>query len=450
MDPSGDGGAELTTTGLFCGSCGAQSSATAKFCSECGRRLTQASQPAEYKQVTVLFADVVHSMAIAAALDMERWREIMTVLVERSATVVHRYGGGTVDFTGDGIMAVFGAPVALEDHAIRACLAAVGVQEEAKRLAAEVQERDGVDLQVRVGLNSGEVIAGEIGSGSFGYTAIGEQMGMAQRMESVAPPGAVMLSASTARLVDGVALLSERKMVCIKGSAEPVPAHQLVSIETRRGGLSKRMSTLVGRNWELAALAAMLHRAIHGHGCVACVVGPPGIGKSRIAAETVALAQTLGAHVYSTFGESHTKEVPFLASTRLLRTALGIEALDDEAARARVRSEMPDADPADLILVDDVLGIRSFDAKLPDIAPEARRRRLTAWVNAAALARSSPSVYVIEDAQWIDEVSESLLANFLSVVPQTPSLVLITYRPEYRGALSQTRGAQTIALVPSG
>ena len=106
----------------------------------------------------------------------------------------------------------------------------------------------------------------------------------------------------------------------------------------------------------------MLHRAVHGHGCVACVVGPPGIGKSRIAAETVALAQTLGAHVFSTFGESHTKEVPFLASTRLLRTALGIEALDDEAARARVRSEMPDADPADLILVDDVLGIRSPDA----------------------------------------------------------------------------------------
>ena len=200
MDPSGDGGGGLTAAGLACGSCGSAVKPSAKFCGECGTRLTQATQSAEYKQVTVLFADVVRSMAIAAALDMERLREIVTDLVERSAAVVRRYGG-SVEFTGDGVMAVFGAPVALEDHAFRACLAAVGVQEEAKRLAVEVREGDGVDLQVRVGLNSGRVIAGDIGSGSFGYAAIGEQVGMAQRMESVAPPGGVMLSESTARLV---------------------------------------------------------------------------------------------------------------------------------------------------------------------------------------------------------------------------------------------------------
>ena len=128
---------------------------------------------AEYKQVTVLFADVVRSMDIAAALDMERLREIMTELVERSAAVVQRYGG-TVEYTGDGVMAMFGAPVALEDHAFRACLAALAIQEEANRLAAEVQRRDGVALRLRVGLNSGRVIAGEIGSGSLGYAAIGE------------------------------------------------------------------------------------------------------------------------------------------------------------------------------------------------------------------------------------------------------------------------------------
>ena len=171
MDPSGDGGGGLTATGLFCGSCGAQSSPTAKFCSECGARLTQATQSAEYKQVTVLFADVVHSMDIAAAVGAERLREIMADLVDRAAAVVQRYGGTVDQFTGDGIMAVFGAPVALEDHAVRACLAALGIQEEAKRLAAEVQDRDGVDLRLRVGLNSGQVIAGEIGSGPFGYTA---------------------------------------------------------------------------------------------------------------------------------------------------------------------------------------------------------------------------------------------------------------------------------------
>ena len=159
--------------------------------------------PAEYKQVTVLFADVVRSMDIAAAVDMERLREIMTELVERSAAVVRRYGG-CVEYTGDGVMALFGAPVALEDHAFRGCLAALAIQEEANRLGAEVQRRDGVALRLRVGLNSGRVIAGEIGSGSLGYAATGQPVGFAQRMESVAPAGGVMLSESTARAVAAV------------------------------------------------------------------------------------------------------------------------------------------------------------------------------------------------------------------------------------------------------
>jgi class 3 adenylate cyclase len=137
----------------------------------------------------VLFADVVHSMDIAATVGPERLPEIIADLGDRCAAVVRRYGGMVNQFTGDGIMAMFGAPVALEDHAVRACLAALGVQEETKRLAAEVHDRDGVELRLRVGLNSGQVIAGEIGSGSFGYTAIGEQVGMAQRMESVVASG---------------------------------------------------------------------------------------------------------------------------------------------------------------------------------------------------------------------------------------------------------------------
>src|SRR6185312_408633 len=173
-----------------------------KFCSECGAPVTQVSRSAEYKQVTVLFADVVHSMEIAAEVGAERLREIMSELLDRSTAVVQRYGGTLSQFTGDGIMAVFGAPITLEDHAVRACLAALGVQEEAKRLASEVEHRDGVDLRLWVGLNSGQVVAGEIGSGALGYTAVGEQVGMAQRMESVAPPGGVMLSESTARLVE--------------------------------------------------------------------------------------------------------------------------------------------------------------------------------------------------------------------------------------------------------
>src|SRR6201987_1881360 len=176
-------GDAMTATGLVCSSCGIELPQNARFCLECGAAVSTAPKPAEYKQVTVLFADVVHSMDIAAAVEAERLREIMTALADRCAAVVKRYGGTVDKFTGDGIMAVFGAPIALEDHAVRACLAALGIQEENGRLAAEVKDRDGVDLRLRMGLNSGEVIAGEIGSGPFGYTAVGEQVGMAQRME---------------------------------------------------------------------------------------------------------------------------------------------------------------------------------------------------------------------------------------------------------------------------
>ena len=233
MDPSGDGGGGLTATGLLCGSCGTELPPNSKFCNECGTPLTHAARSAEYKQVTVLFADVVHSMDIAAAVGAERLREIMAELVNRAAAVVQRYGGTVDKFTGDGIMAVFGAPVALEDHAVRACLAALGVQDEAKRLAEEVQRCDGVELRLRIGLNSGQVIAGEIGSGALGYTAIGEQVGMAQRMESIAPPGGVMLSASTARLVEGAAASAEPELVQIKGADKPVAAQRLVGMGER-------------------------------------------------------------------------------------------------------------------------------------------------------------------------------------------------------------------------
>jgi class 3 adenylate cyclase len=191
-------------------------------CHGCGSPVEDGDTLAEYKQVTVLFADMVRSMDIAAAVGSERLREIMAELLDRWTAVVKRFGGTVDRFTGDGIMAVFGAPVALEEHAVRACLAALGIQNETVRLDAEVKDRDGIDLRLRVGLNSGQVIAGEVGSTSLGYTTIGEQVGMAQRMESVAPPGGVMLSAFTARLVDDEAVLGEPELVQIKGADLPV------------------------------------------------------------------------------------------------------------------------------------------------------------------------------------------------------------------------------------
>ncbi|MDT5401498.1 MAG: hypothetical protein QOK33_4729, partial [Mycobacterium sp.] len=205
--------------------------ANARFCDGCGARLAPEGGHAEYKQVTVLFADVVHSMDLPAAVGAERLREIMAELFDRSSAVVRRFGGTVDKFTGDGLMAVFGAPVALEDHAFRACLAALDIQRETQQIAIDVKRRDDdVSLQVRVGLNSGEVIAGEIGSGAMSYTTIGEQVGLAQRMESVAPPGGVTLSESTARLVGDAVVLSEPESVHIKGSPSPVTARRLVAV----------------------------------------------------------------------------------------------------------------------------------------------------------------------------------------------------------------------------
>jgi class 3 adenylate cyclase len=437
------------TAVVTCASCGNGLRESARFCDACGVPAGGAVDTAEYKQVTVLFADVVRSMHLAAALDAERFREIMTEIIERAATVVHRYGG-TVEHTGDGVMALFGAPLAMEDHAFRACLAALAIQEDANLLAADVRRRDGVALQLRVGLNSGRVIAGDMGSGSLGYGATGEAVGYARRMESAAPPGEVLLSESTARLVEQAATLAEPEWVRIKGTEEPVQARRLSAIGQRRDGVGRAESRLIGRGWEMAALEAIVERAINSRGGVVNVVGPAGIGKSRSARETAALASSRGAEVNWAFCESHASDIPFHAVARLLRESTGLTALDAKAARAQLRAILPGADPEDLLLFDDLLGVADGDVPLPPIDPDARRRRLTALINTATLAHTEPALFIIEDAHWIDAVSESMLAEFLAIIPRTPLMVLITSRPEYDGALSRVPGAQTIALGPLG
>src|SRR5215207_8795224 len=264
---------------VSCHACGAELRDGARFCDACGSPVAAGERHAEYKQVTVLFADVVHSMDIAAALGAERLREVMGELFNRASTIVQRYGGTVDKFTGDGIMAIFGAPIALEDHALRACRAALDIQNDTRGLATAVEGRDHVALQLRVGLNSGEVITGEIGSGPLTYTAVGEQVGMAQRMESVAPPGGVMVSESTARLVEDGAMLAEPELVHIKGAQLPVSARRLLAIAAGRR-TDRAEATFVGRQWEMGALRGILERAIGGKGSVIGVVGPPGIGKS--------------------------------------------------------------------------------------------------------------------------------------------------------------------------
>lgn len=160
------------------------------------------------------------------------------------------------------------------------------------------------------------------------------------------------------------------------------------------------------------------------------------------------MAADRGVETFSAYCESHTSEIPFHVVAQLLRAALGVSGLDPRSARVQMRERFPDADADDLLLLDDLIGIADPDAELPRIDPDARRRRLTSLVNTASLSRESSALYIVEDAHWIDSVSESMLADFVTVMPQTPSVVVFTYRPEYRGALSRVTGAQTITLVP--
>jgi adenylate cyclase len=242
-------------------------------------------------------------------------------------------------------------------------------------------------------------------------------------------------------------VLSAPEMVPIKGVDGPVAACRLVGIPERRQG-RRDPPALIGRTSELNTIGELLDEAFGGAGRVIGVLGLPGMGKSRLVVESAALAGNLGAEVFFTYCESHTCDVPFHAVTGLLRARLGLDNIDNAAARARVRDRIPRGDPEDLLLLDELLGIRDPEAAFPDIDPDARRRRLTALIHSAWLTQTAAALYVIEDAHWIDRVSESMFGELLSVIGQTPSAVLITYRPEYAGALADVTGAQTISLGP--
>ncbi len=230
-------------------------------------------------------------MRIAATLDPERLRDIMRDLFNRSAAVVQRYQGTVDKFTGDGLVALFGAPAALEDHALRACISALEIQSIVRDMADDVRHRHNVNLQLRIGLNSGEVIAGGIGFGPGTYTAFGHTVGMAQRMEAAAEPGSVLCTESTALLVEHVVRLGPTGHVAIKGRHEQVPARRLEGIEPDRIVLGRDLGPLVGRDTELAALCDAFERR---DATTISIVGEPGLGKSRLVREFTAAAAARG------------------------------------------------------------------------------------------------------------------------------------------------------------
>jgi adenylate cyclase len=429
-----------------CGSCGNDLRAKARFCDGCGAPVGSPTLT-EYKQVTVLFVDVVGSMKLAAALNPERLREIMNELINRAAAVVQRYQGTLDKFTGDGLMALFGAPIALEDHALRACISALEIQSVTQRFAAEVLRRDGVRLQVRAGINSGEVVTGSIGSGAGQYTAVGHPVGMAQRMESAAPPEGVLCSSSTARLVDGAAVLGPVEQVFIKGSDAPVSARRLLGVESGRMVVGRNEGVMVGRGADFGRLQARFETAT---GDLVGVVGAAGLGKSRLVTEFSALAASRGAQIVLARCDAHTSTVAFRALARLLRALFATDGSSDADAREHVLAQCGDAltaHSADAQILFEVMGIADPDAPPLEVSVDGRRRRLVGVMSNTVRARSARTLFVVDDAHWIDAPSDEVLAEFADGLDGTSSMFVTTYRPEFDGAL-KSHADETVTLQP--
>lgn len=422
-----------------CRSCGNDLRARARFCDNCGCAVEPRPADGEHKQVTVLFADVVESMRLAATLDPERLQHVMHELFNRAGAVVQRYQGTVDKFTGDGLMALFGAPMALEDHALRAAIAALEIQTVAAELTGELLHGDGVALHLRIGLNSGEVIVGQIGSGPGRYTAVGHPVGMAQRMEAAAPADGVLCSMSTARLIGDSVRLGPVRQVAVKHSDAPVFARQLLAVESDRTVWGRNEGLMLGRDAEVAELRELFDR---GQGCLIGVVGAPGVGKSRLIGEFGAIAERGGADLLVARCEAHTATVSFRALARLLRALFGVSGLDDAEARAVTADACgPLAlSDADAQIVFDAMGIADPDAPPLEDSINGRRRRLVEIMAHALRVRPTRAVMVLEDAHWIDGPSDEVLADFAATLGPTASLFVATYRLEYRGALHRHAG----------
>jgi class 3 adenylate cyclase/tetratricopeptide (TPR) repeat protein len=395
----------------------------------------------ERKQVTVLFADVKGSMDLAEQQDPEQWRGIMQGFFTILADEVHRFEGTVDKFTGDGIMAVFGAPVAHEDHARRACYAALRMLDDIAEYAGELRRKHGLSFSARIGINSGEVVAGAIGAeGDADYTAIGHTVGLAQRMEALAEPGKAYLTEAAAELARGFLDLRDLGEFEIKGASRPVRVFELSGVGSARSRLDlsreRGFSRFVGRESEIDALEEALAQAKRGEGRAVGVVAEPGVGKSRLCHEFAERTRREGIDVYEAQAQAHGTETPFMPVLQLLRSYFGILDSDPERiVREKIAGRVLLLDPGfvdDLPLLFDFLGVPDPDRPLPQLSAEARQRALQGLVCRLVQApnRREPIVAVIEDLHWLDEPSKALLGELLASVRGTKTLVLVNYRPE--------------------
>jgi class 3 adenylate cyclase/tetratricopeptide (TPR) repeat protein len=417
-----------------------------------------AKDDAERKQVTVLFADVSGSMDLAEQEDPEEWRKIMQRFFSLLAETVTRFEGTVDKFTGDGIMAIFGAPIAHEDHAARACYAALRMLDDVASYAGELRRAKGLNFSTRIGINSGEVVAGAIGAGEGSYTAIGHTVGLAQRMEALAEPGKAYLTEHTARLARGFLDLTDLGEFEIKGASRPVQVFELAGVGKARSRLDlareRGFSRFVGREREIATLEEALARANEGEATAIGVVAEPGIGKSRLYHEFAERCRGEGSEVFQAQGQAHGKAIPFMPILQMLRAFFGIEDSDaEQTAREKIagRALLLDAAFADdLPLLFDFLGVPDPDRPVPQMSPEARQRALGEVLCRLVgnPTRKKTLTLVFEDLHWVDEGSQTMIRGLIEGFGGTRTLVLANYRPEYTPPWHGDACWQALELAP--
>ncbi len=464
----GECGAGLATG---CAACGAANPPGQKFCGECGAPLSEAratpkfaspdaytpkhladkiltsrgSLEGERKQVTVLFADIKGSLELIEGSDPEQAQTLLDSTIHAMMEAVHRYEGTVNKVMGDGIMALFGAPLAHEDHAVRACYAALAMQQAIRRTAEDSRRRHGVEVQVRVGLNSGEVVVRAIGNDlTMDYDAIGQTTHLAGRMEQLAVPGTVRLTGDTLRLAEGFVEVNPLGPIPVKGLAEPVEVFELTRATATRtrfqAAVARGLTRFVGRQTELEALNRALARAGEGQGQLFAVVGEPGVGKSRLFYEFTRSRRTENWLILESGSVSYGKAVPWLPVIDLLKAYFEIEDRDDaRRIREKVTGKLLTLDEGlkpMLAAILALLDVPAEDAAWEALDPPQRRRRTLEAVKGLLFRESQvqPLVAVFEDLHWIDTETQAFLDALVEGLPSARILLLVNYRPEYRDA----------------
>jgi class 3 adenylate cyclase/tetratricopeptide (TPR) repeat protein len=454
-----------------CAACGAANPPTNKFCHGCGASLTasptapkftspeaftpkhlvekilrsKSALEGERKQVTVLFADLKGSMELLADRDPEEARQLLDPVLERMMDAVHRYEGTVNQVMGDGIMALFGAPLAHEDHAVRACYAALRMQESVNQYAEAARHAHGLSVQIRVGLNSGEVVVRAIGSDlHMDYTAVGETTHLAARMEQVASPGSILLTPSTLELVEGFVAVKPLGPVPVKGLPGAVEVYEVTGAGPARTKLQaaarRGLTPFVGRDAELGELRRAQQLAGAGHGQVAAIVAEAGVGKSRLVYEFTHSDGLEGWLVLESASISYGKATGYLPVIELLKSYFKIHDQDDlREIREKVTGELLTLDealrptlPALLALLD----VPVDDASWQTLDPQQRRQRTLDAVKQLLLqeARAQPLLLIFEDLHWVDGETQALLDGLVESLGSTRLLLLVNYRPEYHHA----------------